>query len=77
MNERDTNFFRPLWRRVLVTAVCVVWCGFEVFFSRDQFWMVLSGLAVAYSVWNFFLAFPKDAKPAGAPPDEPTPPTQP
>ncbi|MEQ1899299.1 MAG: DUF3329 domain-containing protein [Devosia sp.] len=76
MNERDTIFFRPLWRRVLVAAVCVVWFGFEIFYSHDQFWMVLSGLAVAYSVWNFFLAFSKDPKPTGGPTDGPAPPTQ-
>ena len=25
MNEKDANWFKPLWRRVAVTAVVIVW----------------------------------------------------
>lgn len=78
MNERDTNFFRPLWIRVLVTAVVAVWFVLEAVFSHDQLWMGITGVGVAYCVWNFFLRFPKDAPaeasvvpPAPAPTNEP------
>ncbi len=39
---------------------------YEVFFSRDQLWIAITGIAVAYCVWNFFLRYPKDTRwPAG------------
>ena len=77
MKESDVKFFRPLWRRALVTAVCVAWFTFEAIYSRDQLWMLLSGAAVAYCAWNFLLRFPKDqpATPAAIPAaDDPAPP---
>jgi hypothetical protein len=80
MKESDVKFFRPLWRRLLVAAICVTWFAFEAFFGHDQLWIVLSGAAVAYCAWNFFLKFPKDqpATPAAsAPADDPASPTQP
>jgi hypothetical protein len=66
MNERDTNFFRPLWIRLLVTAVVAVWFALEAILSHDQLWMGITAVGVVYCVWNFFLRFPKDA-PAQAP----------
>ena len=61
MNERDTNFFRPLWIRLLVTAIVAVWFVLEVVFSHEQLWMGITAVGVVYCVWNFFLRFPKDA----------------
>lgn len=66
LTQRDQDFFRPLWRRVLVTAVVVGWCAYEVFVSHEQMWIVLTGIAVVYCVWNFFLRYPRDD--AAAPP---------
>jgi hypothetical protein len=65
LKQADVDFFRPLWRRVLATAVVVAWCGYEVFFSKDQLWITITAIAVAYCVWNFFLRYPKDT---GGPP---------
>lgn len=66
MKDRDVQFFRPLWRRVVVTAVCVVWAGFEIL-GRDPTWIAVSIGFVAYAVWALFIRFPKDAPPAAAP----------
>ena len=74
MNERDTKFFRPLWIRLLVTAVVVVWFALEAIFTHDGMWMVITGAGIAYCVWNFFLRFPKDV-PVEAPPAAPAPPS--
>ena len=65
MKERDVNFFRPLWRRLAVTAVCVVWAGLELWHG-EQIWILITLGLSAYSVWNFFIAFPKDV-PVSAP----------
>lgn len=74
MNERDVNFFRPLWIRVLVTGIVAVWFVLEAVFSHDQLWMGITAIGVVYCVWNFFLRFPKEAAAAPAAPtptDEP------
>lgn len=56
MRETDRQFFRPLWRRVLATAVVAVWCAIEWWYS-DPFWGMLTGAVLAYCVWAFFLTF--------------------
>ena len=75
MNERDTNFFRPLWIRLLVTGIVAAWFVVEVVFSHDQLWMGITAVGVVYCVWNFFLRFPKDtpAAPAAPAPTDETP----
>lgn len=76
MNERDVNFFRPLWIRLLVTAIVAAWFVLEAVFSHDQLWMGITAVGVVYCVWNFFLRFPRETAraptaAAQAPPDEP------
>jgi hypothetical protein len=58
VKERDVNFFRPLWRRVVVTAVCAVWAGLEILHG-EQVWILITLGLTAYAVWNFFIAFEK------------------
>lgn len=87
LNDRDVQFFRPLWRRVAVTAVLGVWCGLEVILSHDQFWIGITGFGVLYCLYTYFWKWPKDvpavattAAPATdtvAPPAETNPPKQP
>lgn len=62
LKENDVNWFRPLWRRVGVVVLLCLWLAWEVFVSRDQVWMLLVGAALAYAVYNFFIAFPKETK---------------
>jgi hypothetical protein len=66
MNQRDADFFRPLWRRVAVTGVVAAWWAYEVFFSHEQMWIAITSVGLLYCAWNFFLRFPKD--PPAAPP---------
>jgi hypothetical protein len=78
MKDRDVNFFRPLWRRVAVTAVCVTWAGLELF-GHDQTWMFITLGLTAYAVWTLFIKFPKDGPvvagtPSGATADSVPPP---
>jgi hypothetical protein len=74
MQQRDAEWFRPLWRRVAVTALVAVWLGYEAIFSHELLWMAISGAALAYCIWNFFLTFPRAAPP---PPSSPPPPPSP
>ena len=81
ISPKDTDFFRPLWRRVAVTAVVAAWWAYETFFSHDGLWIAITSVGVVYCVWNLFLRFPQDppggtgggtptAAPSG-PPDSP------
>lgn len=56
--SRDTNhpFFRPLWRRVVATAVPWLWAVFE-HLSGNPGWAVLFAALGAYGVWAFFIAW--------------------
>lgn len=51
----DHPFFRPLWVRIAVVAVCLGWAAFE-FVGGTPFWGVLFGGIGFYCVWVFFLA---------------------
>ena len=73
MKPNDVTWFRPLWRRVAVTAFLAVWCGWE-WFNGETFWGVLVGAALAYSLYNFFYTFPKDEPTDG---NDSTPPSAP
>ena len=60
LKQNDVNWFRPLWRRVAVAVFLVAWLGWEVLWSHDTFWALLVGAALAYSLYNFFYAFPEE-----------------
>lgn len=60
LKANDVNWFRPLWRRVAVTAFLAVWCAWEWLWNKDQFWGFLVAAALVYSLYNFFYAFPKE-----------------
>ena len=59
-----TPFFRPLWRRVIATTVCLAWAVVELL-SGAVMWAIIFGAAGLYLAWQFFVAFdaPSDADP--------------
>ena len=69
MKDYEHPFFRPLWRRVAVVAVCVIWAIIE-FASGTPFWGVIALGFAAYAVWQFFYLYkPVDGE--AKPPVEP------
>ena len=60
LKQNDLNWFRPLWRRVAVVVFLAAWLAWELIWTRDSFWALLVGAALAYSLYNFFYAFPKE-----------------
>jgi hypothetical protein len=56
MKESEHPFFRPLWRRVAVVAVCVAWAVLE-FATGTPFWGVIALGFTAYGVWQFFILY--------------------
>ena len=57
MRDTEIEWFRPLWLRIVVTAAIAIWFGYEIFFSHDQLWILVTGAALAYAVWNLFIKF--------------------
>jgi hypothetical protein len=49
-------FFRPLWLRVLVVALCLGWAAFEIA-AGSPMWAILFGALGLYAAWGFFVAF--------------------
>ena len=54
VKEADVDWFRPLWRRVAVTAFIAAWCAWE-WYGGEQLWQLLTTAALVYAVWSFFI----------------------
>jgi hypothetical protein len=53
-------FYKPLWIRLLITALCLGWTVVELM-GGNVFWAILFGSVGVYCVHQFFIAFdPKD-----------------
>ncbi|WP_138472951.1 hypothetical protein [Poseidonocella sp. HB161398] len=60
MFDLNHPFFRPLWRRVLVTAFCLGWAVFELAMG-NPLWALLTGALGLYCGYGFFVTFdPRD-----------------
>jgi hypothetical protein len=53
----------PLWRRIAVLMLAVVWMAFEGWYEPGGMWFWLAAGIVAYGVYDFFLsgAYPREA----------------
>ncbi|MCK8782208.1 DUF3329 domain-containing protein [Rhizobium sp. NTR19] len=54
MIDPDHPFYRPLWRRLLIPAVCLVWVIFELV-AGEAFWAVIVGAIGAYATYKLFI----------------------
>ncbi|KKB13050.1 hypothetical protein VE25_03915 [Devosia geojensis] len=75
MKQNDVNWFRPLWRRVLVTGIVAAWCVWEWAFNRDQLWGLLTTALLGYAIYSFFISFPKE-NPTNGNDTQPPPPSE-
>jgi len=57
VKQSELEWFRPLWLRLLVTGLVAAWFAWETFFTKDQLWMIITGAALAYAVWNLFIRY--------------------
>ena len=56
INDRDRQFFAPLWRRIVLILFCFGWAAFE-FWGGDQNWgYVATGIGLI-AVWIFIIRF--------------------
>lgn len=59
IKDNQHPFFRPLWRRVAVVAVCVIWSAVE-FVAGTPFWgTLLAGMAI-YGAWTFLVTYKQE-----------------
>lgn len=49
-------FYRPLWIRVVIVAICAAWAGFE-FVNGAPGWAMLFGAVGAWAFWQFFVVW--------------------
>lgn len=68
LKDNDLKWFKPMWRRVAVAVFLILWLGWELLYTKDMFWALLVGAALAYVAYNFFYAFPRETAVAPLPP---------
>ena len=69
--DPDHPFYRPLWRRMLIVAVCFAWTGVE-FWNGEQTWGTIFLVVSAYALAALILFF--KPKPPAAPAADREPP---
>lgn len=52
-------FYRPLWVRLLVVAICAVWFVVELVFG-SPFFMVIMGALTVYTLLVLIIRFPRE-----------------
>jgi Ca2+/Na+ antiporter len=58
--EQGHPFYKPLWRRVVITAVVLFWFVFELVNGGLGIWSLMAFAMLVYAVYMFFLTWPKD-----------------
>ena len=54
--KRDP-WFEPLYRRVIITAICAGWLVFELIVDDPLgIWTMIAVLVTGLAVWSFFLS---------------------
>ena len=56
MFKMNDPFFRPLWLRVLLVAICGFWTVVELW-TGSPGWAVVFGALGAYAAYSFFIVF--------------------
>ena len=49
-------WFAPLYRRVAVVAVCLVWLALEAW-AGEQVWTLIAVAVTGYAVWALLIAY--------------------
>ena len=55
----------PVYRRVALMVVCVLWLGFEAWVDPGELWFWMAVAMTAYGLWDLFLSG-KYARPAAS-----------
>lgn len=63
-NKQSHPFLDPLWRRILLVAVCAIWTVVEVFYGTP-FWIMLVGALTVYAAWTYVYIYEPSEGPPG------------
>lgn len=56
MQERDREFFEPLWRRIVMAALLAAWTAWE-WSQGETVWGVITAGAMVYFIWVYLITF--------------------
>lgn len=54
MIDPNHPFYEPLWRRVLIPVICLVWACFELY-AGAPIWAVIVGAIGLYATYKLFI----------------------
>lgn len=60
MNDKDLQFFQPVWRRVVVVVALAGWTAVE-WWTGNSFWGTLTSGALVYCAWMCKVHYPRKA----------------
>lgn len=49
-------WFAPLYRRIVVVAVCLLWLALEAY-AGEQVWTLIAVAVTGYAVWALLIAY--------------------
>lgn len=55
-------FYRPFWRRALISGICVAWAGLEAIYSRDGFWFMIAFALAAVACAKLIIFYKEPAE---------------
>ena len=56
-------FYRPLWRRIAITAVVALWLLFELLVTQNAFFIVIVAGLLAHTAWILLISWKDDPPP--------------
>ena len=68
MKDAQHPFYRPLWRRIVIVAFCVIWTAWELW-NREPMWATIAGGMAALAAWTFLLTYKPSPEAAAPSPD--------
>ncbi|WP_245515274.1 DUF3329 domain-containing protein [Rhizobium deserti] len=60
MIDANHPFYRPLWRRLMIPIVCLIWVCFELY-AGGPIWAAMVGAVGLYATYKLFIEKPKAA----------------
>lgn len=49
-------WFAPLYRRIAVVAICLVWVAMEAY-TGEQVWTFIAVVVTGYAVWSLLISY--------------------
>jgi hypothetical protein len=58
--QPENPFYKPLWRRVVIVAICASWLLMELVYFKQPFWAVIAAGFLGAAFWSLIWTYPKD-----------------